>query len=126
MARFQTPADVHVRLFLPPGQGDSMWISVTPHRANVQPPGNGSVITWHLTGHPATIDGLKFGSNGIQMDAPPWDTNWGVPQSVDAVTYELEVDGNPPTGESFKYTVLIEWNGGSAQIDPEIEFDPDS
>lgn len=124
--RFQTPADVHVKLIMPPGPGDQMSMSVTPHKAHVQPPGNGSVITWQLTGLPGPIDGLEFPESpaGIQITDPAW--VWGNPQRDpdDPTVYTLVVNGDPTLGQPFKYTVRIQWNGGSAQIDPEIEFDP--
>lgn len=121
--------DVHVNVLLPPGAGDMMLVSVTPRNAHVMVPlsGEDSTITWHLSGLPPTISGLEFTDDGIEMGSG-WDSSWGVPQKVNATKWELTVSSSDsPTGSTpFKYTVRVQWTGGGAQIDPEIEFDPDS
>jgi hypothetical protein len=119
-------ADVNVKVVLPTGPGDFILISVTPGHAHVnEPKSESSTITWHLSGAPPSITGLEFPSNGIEMVQPPWDPAWGVPTKVDADTYVLDVLDGPPPEVPFKYTLRVQWDGGSAQIDPEIEFDPE-
>lgn len=121
--------DVHVNVLLPPGAGDMMLVSVTPKNAHVLVPlsGKDSTITWHLTGLPPTISGLEFTADGIVMGSG-WNSSWGDPEKVNATTWKLTVSSaDPPDDEeAFKYTLQVQWTGGSAQIDPEIEFDPES
>jgi len=126
-------ADVNVKVVLPTGPGDFILISVTPGNTHVnQPKSDDSTIIWHLSGAPPSISGLEFPSDGIVMVQPPWNPDWGVPfrDPNDPKAYVLEVTGGPPpdgppTDLPFKYTLKVQWEGGSAQIDPEIEFDPE-
>jgi hypothetical protein len=121
--------DVYVNILLPPGPGDMMLVSVTPRNAHVKVPmtGKDSTITWKLSGLPPTISGLEFTDDGIEM-VGGWDDGWGTPQQVSDTVWTLTVKSTdaPTPSSPFKYIVRIAWDAGSAQIDPEIEFDPDS
>jgi len=124
-------ADVNVKVVLPTGPGDFILISVTPGHAHVNEPKTASSeIIWHLSGAPPSISGLEFpDGNGIVIVQPTWDPAWGTLTRVDAKTYKLELpqngEGAFPTEQPFKYNLTVQWVGGSAQIDPEIEFDPE-